>query len=403
MDRIQNIKPLQTGHFYPNMGNAVNDPKLQTCSDSVEITQKNVNETPNSPIVNDKKEPKESTLTVKTDPNRNPTAITIIENDTTTSISPKDEIIAIIKQEFADLPELSIVLQKYIEDTKHPMNIVAYLQNLKTRSLIISQLKSIPSRTMITKEELKEIVDKTANGPSPLLKPPEPEFNMVNGRKKMTILRENLLKKDKALFSISDNPTAEEMKLLKAHEQVLRNEILPALIEKLESAVSKIPSKNGFPQVNARAKTAEGMVEKIGRVKSGNDWKAPVPGYCLADMPDAVGGRITVKGIKDLESVVKALEREFGKDNIHEKDSFYSNPTKKYHAYRVITYTVTINGIPCEVQLTTLNASATSDLNHNTTYKKLHPDLGEDICDYLCALQRRVAADEHLELSAQTQ
>jgi len=59
-------------------------------------------------------------------------------------------------------------------------------------------------------------------------------------------------------------------------------------------------------------------------------------------MPDAVGGRIVVGNIRDLEAVMERMEATFGKENIYEIDNFYSS-AKRERPYRVITYAVNVD------------------------------------------------------------
>ncbi len=94
------------------------------------------------------------------------------------------------------------------------------------------------------------------------------------------------------------------------------------------------------------------------------------------------------------------LEEKFGKGRIFEKDNFYSNPEKKYRPYRVITYTVEVDGVPCEIQISTLRSSIVADLEHNARYKpNIHPDLPQKVRDHTLDFQRSSTASEHTELA----
>jgi hypothetical protein len=124
-----------------------------------------------------------------------------------------------------------------------------------------------------------------------------------------------------------------------------------------------------------------------------NGWKDPRPEYNLSDMPDALWWRITVTDIWQLEQVMKNIENVFWEKNIYEIDNFYSS-SKKDKPYRVITYTVTVDWVPCELQVTTLKSSLTADLWHDTWYKRIH-DLPDDVIEKIGNLQRQVTIFEH--------
>jgi ppGpp synthetase/RelA/SpoT-type nucleotidyltranferase len=386
-------------------------------SDAVDLTASQIKaEVPESPSVTVAKEPAEvpqlreplapkpveipglSPQSVKVSgQGNNITTISLIED--TPSITPESaELIGDIRSEFRDFPELGTVLEKFVLDTKHPMNIVGYMKNREMRPAIFDELKTMAKLPSVSSGDLKETVARTFDPSKPLLKSDDAEFSVADGQKRSQALKEDLLKRDGALYSMGDVPTDEQSQALKAYAGKIRKDTLPKLVDKLESIIADMPKDKGFPAVNARAKTAEGIVDKIHRMRVGNDGKDPRPDYALCDMPDAVGGRITVNTPEELQKVMQRLESSFGNENIFEKDNFYSNPKKNQRAYRVITYTVQVDGVPCEVQVTTLRSSMAADLNHNTAYKRLHPDLPESTIDYISGLQRNVAADEHRDL-----
>lgn len=308
------------------------------------------------------------------------------------------EMVTWVQMELRDYPELSRILQKYILDTEHPMNIVAYLRSPDSADYVMGELKEMGDLRKLSDAEFRRIVQKTFDPSQPLCQPNEDDFNLVNGQKKKEVLREDLLRRDPALYSINDEIPEEQFPMLRDYTLKLMTRIMPRLRDELQSIVSDLPVEDGFPALSARAKGAEGIVDKIRRCRQGNDGKPPIPDYCLANMPDAVGGRITVKNVKQLEEVMEKLEERFGKENIYEKDSFYANDVKKNYPYRVITYTVLIDGVPCEIQVTTLRSSLAADLWHNTGYKPIHPDLSSDphILEYVRGTQRAVTAQEHI-------
>jgi ppGpp synthetase/RelA/SpoT-type nucleotidyltranferase len=53
-----------------------------------------------------------------------------------------------------------------------------------------------------------------------------------------------------------------------------------------------------------------------------------------------------------------------------------------------------VNGVPCELQVTTLKSSIIADIEHNTVYKDYH-QLGPEIKKKVLNTQRQVTVHEH--------
>lgn len=330
-------------------------------------------------------------------PGDGPTSLALLDQHA--DMSPADAAAILdLREGLREHPVLVDVLEKFIADRDHPMNVVAYLKNPESRPVVILHLKGMAELQQPGAEELPNLVAEYDREDVTLFRSDDESFSLRDGAKGSQALRQELLARDPELFATGAQPTAGQQKKLDAHAKHLRNTVLPSLTEELNDLVGDMSEGDGFPAVHARAKTAASMLDKIDRMQRGNDGKAPRPDYTLADMPDAVGGRITVRTPEDLQKVMYRLEERFGKDAIFEKDNFYSNPVKKNRAYRCITYTVMHEGVPCEVQLTTLNASLAADLWHNTGYKPIH-EVPQDTLQWLGGLQRAVTAEEHRSLA----
>jgi ppGpp synthetase/RelA/SpoT-type nucleotidyltranferase len=331
-----------------------------------------------------------------------PSTMVMLEPEVETGLPPLPDLtpadaqaIGAVRQGLEQHPILARVVESFIMDKDHPMNLVAYLKDVQSRPVVLEHLDRMARLCPVGPSGLGNLVEQTFNPEVPLLTESGAELGTRDGVSGPQRLRQQLIDRDPELFSMGQPESEEEWGRLKAHASFLRTEVLPGLTGELESLVADLPNSGGFPAVNARAKSAAGMADKIDRMQRGNDGKAPRPDYCLADMPDAVGGRITVRDPRQLQQVMDRLEERFGKENIFEKDNFYANPKKRLRPYRCITYTVVHQGVPCEVQLTTLNSSLAADLWHNTGYKPLHPELTGDEIGYLGDLQCSVSADEH--------
>jgi len=280
-----------------------------------------------------------------------------------------------IRRALGENAELSQLLEKYLLDVDHNMSVTSYLKNPKQRKVVLRELQDLTRSKRLSGEQFERIVASMQNENHPLFRLNGEELSFTGGRPRSEILREQLFAKDNTLYPVNDIPSELQRALLNKYAEKLQGDVLPQLKNQLADIVKKsgISGNDGFPAIAARAKSADGLIDKIKRMREGNAGKNPRPTYCLGDMPDAVGGRITVRNPEQLSRVMEELERTFGQGNIFEKDSFYTNAKKQNHPYRVITYTVTVNGTPCEVQLMTLSANVFADLGHNTIYKPLLP------------------------------
>lgn len=298
-----------------------------------------------------------------------------------------EKLIGIVESEFNEYEYFQEVLKKFILDEKNSLNIVNYLKNPETRELTIKELKEILKlwEKYISQEEMSDIIKSIFEWESILLK-------SANFKRDFE-LKQKLIHANPELFEIGWNMSYNQNKLLKSYVERLNSEILPALKNKLKDIISDIDVVKWFPKINVRAKDAGWIRDKIWRMRIGNNWKNPRIDYNLSDMPDAVWWRITVTDINQLEQVMSKVESIFGKENIFEIDNFYSS-AKKDRPYRVIAYTVLIEWVPCEIQLTTLKSNLVADIWHNTWYKRIH-ELPEEIIDKLDNLQRQATLYEH--------
>ena len=282
-------------------------------------------------------------------------------------------------------------MEKYVLDHNHPMNIVKYLKAMESSEFTLQQLKQILElwEEFLSQEEMVRLINNLPKSDSLLLQD--------NSFKRLDLLKQELLSSDIELFWINDELTFNQRKLLKGYVQKLNIEVIPKLKDSLKRVVEDFPIENGFPSISFRAKNADGILDKISRMKKWNAWKAPRDDYTLSDMPDAVWWRITVKDVTQLENVMLNMEKVFWKENIYEIDNFYSS-SKKTNPYRIVSYAVLVEWTPCEVQLTTLRSSLVADLWHNTWYKQIH-NLPKETVEKISNLQRQVTLEEHKILS----
>lgn len=317
------------------------------------------------------------------------------------------ELIPQLHQEFKEHKEIAEILEKYILDEAHPMDIVKYLQNSTTRAAAIQSLKEIIElwkNAQVPKEEFAGLI-KSIN----LWK--ESSFLKLQNFNHYETLQQSLLQKNPDLYGIWNDIKLPEWVDLKdinlmnlslpyKQKKALFDyaKVLPEVNIQLKATLQNIAQeiwiKDGFPSVSTRAKSAGWLLEKINRMREWNAGRDQRPNYKLWDIPDAVWWRLTVKDVNQLEQVLQKIEQKFWKENIFEIENFYSSDKKLNKPYRVITMTVQVDGVPCEIQLSTLKSSLMADLDHNVIYKEIH-EASDEVKENLIHLNRQTTIEEH--------
>lgn len=269
-------------------------------------------------------------------------------------------------------PILDKSVSKMLADTDHPMDLTRNLQHLRYGPSVKRNLQEISTIKGMSQEEFVRVVADSRDNVRALFPQDDTQFNFTpSGESRMRLLRDTMMRSEPVLHSIGDDhvltPTQQER--LKAHADKIKTQVLPNFQSALED-VAQVVSPDSYARVTSRAKSADGLHEKVTRMQGGNQGRGTRPEYRLADVPDAVGGRIVVEDIGDLAKVTSAIEERF-QGNIYEKDNFYLNEKKSQRPYRVITYTVLQDSVPCEIQVMTLSSNVSSDIDHNTVYKQL--------------------------------
>ena len=263
-------------------------------------------------------------------------------------------------------------VNRMLADTDHQMDLTRNLQHAEFGPAVKSKLEEISAVQGISQEEFVREVAANREKVKTLFPQDDTPLNVTPaGESRMRLLREDMMKKDPILNSIGDDATLTPAQRahLDAHADKIKTEVLPNLQAALED-VTQVVSSDSYVRVTSRAKSADGLHEKVTRMQDGNQGRGTRPEYRLADVPDAVGGRVVVENAADLGKITAAIEEKF-QGNIFEKDNFYLNEKKSQRPYRVITYTVLQDGVPCEIQVMTLASNISSDIDHNTVYKQL--------------------------------
>ncbi|MDA1209356.1 MAG: cyclic nucleotide-binding domain-containing protein, partial [bacterium] len=282
------------------------------------------------------------------------------------------EAVFYVRTELGEQNELlANALEQLLVDVDYPLTVTDFLHNPDTRKATLDTIIEVAGQHPVTKAEFQKKVFDTFARLDPAFTADDKKFNEdPKGLKYVDEIR-TMKMETSAVHRADDDPSEEVMTKLEKHIDKRNTKVEPELVKKLGKVVGQVNGrKDGFPVISSRTKNAPGVVDKIKRMRRGNDGKDPRPEYCMADIPDITGGRVVTRNADQLEKIIRKLEDEF-KGQIIEKDNFYGNESKRMKPYRVITYTVLVHGEPCEIQLTTLAASIAADINHNTIYKPI--------------------------------
>ncbi|MEK7140377.1 MAG: hypothetical protein AAB815_01180 [Patescibacteria group bacterium] len=332
--------------------------------------------------------------------------LSLIQDSQVENATSETEVRAIIEAHLKEFPKLFFILNKFIDDKDHPVNIIANLRNpevrQKTLKLLIELASSTDTNVTMSEDAYRKFIDNKSAVLGIFFKDDDSEFFNVteiqgNKRKRIDVLREKLLTQNPSLYSIINIASQKQWLLLEQYVAFLHEEVLPKLREKIEEVISPI---RNLATTSVRVKTAKGMIDKIQRMREGKHYMGtPKPEYAMADMQDALGGKITVHSLEILPSIIARLQEIFGPDNIYRKENLYTSSKKKYHTYKAIKYTVLFMGIPCEIQIETLLLSLANDIYHNVAYKPdILPDLDDKTRDYSIVLRQQAVISEIQEV-----
>lgn len=297
-------------------------------------------------------------------------------------LSPKgppteEYVIGALRDACRAQPALERVLLTVFSDSRHPLNLRASLLNPRRSATCLSEIHSICDYRAVDQRDFEAVVERTSRLPSPLFVEFADHIPIAENVRRFD---SRFLSNYGAIASIGPAPSDEERFALESFVDQLRSRVMVDLRDLLKEIAGE-PGLDGYPLVNTRSKDGDGILEKITRMRQGNGPKPPRDGYQFSDMPDALGGRITVTlttdSPRELDILSQRLESVCS-EGILERDSFYANRAKRSHPYRVVAYTLGIDGARAEVQLTSLASSIAADLAHNTLHKPLIPlKLGE--------------------------
>jgi ppGpp synthetase/RelA/SpoT-type nucleotidyltranferase len=273
-------------------------------------------------------------------------------------------------------PELASVVDKLLDDP-HPLNVTDALANPDLRPRTLDLLDELAEGRALPDGMTLEEFRRANPGEGSVFEVPDRHVNFDaegSSRKQEFVDESKVLDPARAVGAV---PTPEQRALVADYADRLNDEVAPAVATEVRGLVDSLPAelREGVT-VNARAKTDDGLFDKVERMVQGRENLPPRPGYEVGDVIDAVGARITVDNMQQLEAVLDKVLDHFGVGDggrILELENMYAQPKARNPEYRVIPLTIAkeVDGqlYTFELQLTTRRASIAADLNHNTLYK----------------------------------
>lgn len=316
-----------------------------------------------------------------------------------------DDATIIEAEKNLDQPHLVEILKAYLgNEDQRKMDILTYLRDDAKKGNVFRILGAIIQRmksSTPTIEEFNTLINNTIKTDKDidLLRPDDRYWSAdADENDKLDTIKQELLKINADLFSMSDEPTYGQLHQFESYMKHLMETYMQRLTYDLQAIVN---NANCSPvQVRVRMKETSSTINKIKARKHGN----PDRDYQLANMQDLLAGRIVVYSINDLDKVMTSLQNYFGLSKIYEKENCYIHHKKSKATYRAIHYS--INGdddtpLPTEIQLTTLLASAANEFHHDVVYKpKIHPHLSDETRQYADDFRRTAAYIEHEQINS---
>ncbi|MQY27916.1 toxin glutamine deamidase domain-containing protein [Nocardia aurantia] len=302
-------------------------------------------------------------------------------HDEVRAMRGRAEAVDAVRVALPDHPALADAIAGFVLDSAtHSTNAAAALVHPQTRAATVQTLAELARSSLLgndrnADEALNRWRD-THPGAGPLFEPIDHTANVgSDGTKRLNAWVENAKNIDPARLS-GHPPDGPARGALDDYARRLAADVHPAVEAEVRELAMRL---GGDTTVSSRTKSAEGILDKVGRMVAGSRVRAPRPDYRAGDVIDAVGARITVADTDALARLLDVVENHYGTGDhgrILEIDNMYATP-KGNPRYRVVPLVIGIHvdGVPYtyELQLTTRRASIAADLEHNTLFKPYVP------------------------------
>ena len=208
-----------------------------------------------------------------------------------------------------------------------------------------------------------------------------PELSASYGRDALAANAEALAKEDPELFGIRDAVSPSQRAKLESYAKSMGSSVKAALLAGLQDVGSS---------VDARAKDADGLVDKVSRMMAGNAGRQGRPEYRLADVPDAVGARVVCEGIPE---VVDACRKIGSRYEVVEMKNMFTDPACADLPQKCVTFVVRVGGRLAEIQVGTRAGQLAAAAEHGASYKPRPGMSSDDASSAKAATRAALIAD----------
>jgi len=233
------------------------------------------------------------------------------------------------------------VIDALIDDRfHHPMNLVDRLTDNGTHSTALDTLQTIIKRRNLgtcfpTQTNASQCLNSFLAAhveSSGLFLPPSKlvNYDAAGRSRKQSYVDANR----QAARAVGLHRTPEQLLLVERYASQLAA-VVPLVISDIQTLARTITP---IAWVSGRAKSAVGLLDKVQRMRKGDNGRPSRPTYMIGDVIDAIGVRITVPSTRTLYDTLSAVQLHYGIGDggrILEIENFYSSPPVS-RAYRVI-------------------------------------------------------------------
>jgi ppGpp synthetase/RelA/SpoT-type nucleotidyltranferase len=291
----------------------------------------------------------------------------------------------------ADHPDVADVVAKLVQDQdQHPLNVNRDILYPLRRDRVLELIRELADGQVLRDRDLQTYLSECP-GQGLVFEGIPDDVNVTeDGTSRKQAFVDESKELDPAR-AIGMDPTEEQQHLLDEYAAKL----IEVEIEVTEELRAICPEGASF---SVRSKDADAVLNKVMRMSQGSPGRPGRPNYRVGDVIDAVGGRITVENMDQLEQALRNVQQRFGTGDggrILEIENMYAEPKSKNPEYRVIPMVVRIDvdgeAFTFELQLTTRRASVAADVEHNTLFKPYH-ELSDEQREHIKRMQSEAAA-----------
>lgn len=224
-------------------------------------------------------------------------------------------------------PVVASVVDKLLNDRANNLNFTEALRDPGKMEQAMAITKELADGGVLGERGTLEDYRTQNPGAGPLFDPVDRNVNELDdGTKRKDAFVRHAKEVDGARAlggSISDV----ERQGLEEYGNRLEGPVKSAVKDDVSALLQSVPGLQ--PDMSIRVKHVDGQLEKVGRANDGYSGRPPNPDYKVGDVIDAVGARLTVDDMQQLESLVEGAKEYFGVGDggrLLEMENMYAQP-----------------------------------------------------------------------------